>query len=206
MEKHIVTATSNPQTPEEDKLVRRRWRIFLLIEFVVFALWFLALWAMLQWPTCSKVPAYIWSAIAGYLCFSLPLAALYLLGRPPVMIWPFCRSYQMRAYYRGLDGRTALTDDEFYARFYEGSGMPKEIPARIRQCLANLDILIERAYPSDLIWFADDELDYADVIYRVGRAFKIRFSKQEYPRFTGSLGNLIEKTYAKLREESLLPD
>ena len=134
------------------------------------------------------------------MCFSLPVAVLYLLGRPPVMslspLWP---SPQERAYRREVGARPVLTDEEFYARFYKGSGLPPDIPTKVRRCLADLDMLIERAYPADVIASAYDDLDFYDVLFRIERQFGIRFTEEDYPQFTGTLGNLIDRVHDRLR-------
>jgi hypothetical protein len=111
----------------------------------------------------------------------------------------FGPSPQERAYQQEVSARPALTDEEFYARFYEGSGVPKDIPARVRRCLADLDIFIERAYPDDMIAHASDDLDYDDVLFRIERQFGICFTEEDHPLFTGTLGNLIEQVHDRLR-------
>jgi hypothetical protein len=199
----VRTMSSSDQPPTADLVVRRRWRVFLTMEFALLCGWVLGAWATLSSPVFPQVQAVFLSVVGAWLCFSLPVAVLYLLGRAPVMslspLWP---SPQQRAYRREVGARPVLTDEEFYTRFYEGSGIPPDIPAKVRHSLADLDLLIERAYPTDVIAYADDELDFADVIFRVGRQFGVRFTKEDYPRFTGTLGNLIDQVHERLRRES----
>jgi len=174
--------------------------VFLAIEGVLLVALGVGALATWTWPVYPQAQAILVSVIGTWLCFSLPVAVLYLLGRPPEMnlspLWPSARE---RSYWREVGGRPELTDEEFYDRFYEGSGVPPDIPARIRRCLADLDILIERAYPADRIPHADDELDYADVLFRIEREFVVRFTETDYALFTGTLGNLIDVVHDRLR-------
>jgi hypothetical protein len=194
---------SSADQPPTDPVLRRRWRVFLTIEFALLCGWVLGAWSTVNSPVFPKVQAVFLSVVGAWLFFSLPVAVLYLLGRPPVMslspLWP---SSQMLAYWREVGARPVLTDEEFYTRFYQGSEIPYDIAAKVRHSLADLELLIERAYPTDVIAYADDELDFADVIFRVGRQFGVRFTKEDYPRFTGTLGNLIDQITERLRKES----
>jgi hypothetical protein len=175
--------------------------MFLVVEGVLLMVLVVGVWATLTWPIFPQAQAIVIGVLGSWLCFSLPVAGLYLFGRAPEMtlspLWP---SPLERAYRLEVGGRPALTDEEFYARFYEGSGIPREIPARIRRCLANMGLFIDRAYPDDMIGYAFDDLDYADVLKRVGREFRIRFSKKDYPLFTGTLRDLIEQIHRRLDE------
>ena len=103
-----------------------------------------------------------------------------------------------RAYQREVGARPALTDEEFYTRFYAESDVPPDITARVRDCLAHLDILIERAYPSDAIARAYDDLDWYDVAFRIEKAFEIRFTEEDHAFCTGTLGNLIHLVHIRL--------
>jgi len=175
--------------------------VFLVVEFVLLCIWGVGTWATLTSPVFLRVQVILWSVLGAYLCFSLPVAVLYLLGRPPVMslspLWPLGPSPQERAYQREVGARPPMTDEKFYARFYEGS----DIPVRVRRCLAYLDLFIERAHPDDMIGHAYDDLDWYDVVFRVEKQFGIRFTEQDYQLFTGTLGNLIELVHNRLRGE-----
>jgi hypothetical protein len=196
-----VAASSTQEPPTDAPVVRRRWRLFLVVESVLLAVLVVGVWSTLRWPVYPQVQALLIGVLGSWLCFSLPVAVLYLLGRPPEMtLTPFWPSPQEQAYRQEVGGRPVLTDEEFYTRFYEGSGIPREIPTGIRRCLANMGLFIDRAYPDDMIGYAFDDLDYADVLKRVGREFGIRFTKQEYPLFTGTLENLIEQVHRRLNE------
>lgn len=191
--------TSSEHESQEDSAVRRWWRVFLLVECALLLAWVVGAWVTFTSPI-SQLLVTFWSVLGSWLCFSLPVAVLYLLGCPLMMSLSFGPSPQERAYQRKVGARPALTGEEFYARFYEGSGIPPDIPARVRDCLAYLDILIERAYPSDVIGHAYDDLDWYDVVFRIEKAFRFQFTEEDYALFTGTLGNLIDLVHVRLRE------
>jgi hypothetical protein len=91
-----------------------------------------------------------------------------------------------------------LTDGEFYGRFYAGSGVPREVVARVRGSLEGFEWLADRLVPSDYLPWLDDDLDLADVLYRLGREFGVRFTKVDYPALDGTVDNLIRLIHARL--------
>lgn len=82
--------------------------------------------------------------------FAVPIIVMYLAGNPVVMtLSPLVPSVESRAFVRRLRERPALSDDDFYARYYEESGISKDIPVRLRRCLRlKIDPLLERAGPA----------------------------------------------------------
>jgi hypothetical protein len=91
-----------------------------------------------------------------------------------------------------------LSDDEFYYRFYDRSGLPKDIPARIRRCLSHVEALADRFVPCDHLELMDDELDLVFVLEAVGEEFGVRFTKEDYPLVDGTLDNLVQLVYTRL--------
>lgn len=83
-------------------------------------------------------------------------------------------SARQRSFHRTLRSRRKLSDDEFVEAFYSGSGVPHDVPVRLRRELANaLGVDLAGIHPNDNITHADDELDFADIIYRIERAFGV---------------------------------
>lgn len=80
-----------------------------------------------------------------------------------------------RAYAAELARRPHLSDVEFYDTFYGGTGIPSEIPVRLRGLLARItgDDL-RGLWPDDNIAAIYDGLDFADVLYRVEREFGLK--------------------------------
>lgn len=80
-----------------------------------------------------------------------------------------------RAYAEELTRRRPLDDVEFYDTFYGGTGIPSEIPVRLRRLLGRIigDDL-RGLWPEDNIAAIYEGLDFADVLYRVEREFDLR--------------------------------
>jgi hypothetical protein len=161
----------------------------------------------LTWAAGSLAPARWLVAALGllwtWLVCTLPVGVLYLIGRPPVItLSPLIPSAGSRAFRRELRGRVELSDVEFYARFYAGSGIPDDIPARVRRCLREVDPLAVRAAPADCLLLLDDDLDYADVLDRVGQEFGVRFTKADYPAVDGTLDNLLRLVHARVAPQA----
>jgi hypothetical protein len=89
-------------------------------------------------------------------------------------------------------------NNEFYARFYQGSDIPRDIPVRVRDRLLELDGLADRLVPTDCLPLLVEELDYADVLRWVGREFEVRFTRADYPAVDGTLDNLIRLVHVRL--------
>jgi hypothetical protein len=86
-----------------------------------------------------------------------------------------CLSKEERAYEDELGKRPKLDDDEFFEQFYAASGIPKDIPVRLRKLYK--EMLGEEhsaLQPQDNLAFIYGEIDFADVLYRVGREFKLK--------------------------------
>jgi hypothetical protein len=199
--------------PPDDNTVRRRWRIFLAVEGVLLLLALGMTWAVFAFRLAPWVVVLI-GLLGVWLGYTLPVAFLYLIGHPPVItLAPLLPSAESRAFRRELRGRPVLSDGEFYARFCEGSGIPGDIPARLRRVFVEIDPLSERAVPNDRLWLLDDELDFADVLDRVGQEFGVRFTRADYPTVDGTLGNLVQLVHARrgpgrplpVPDDSMLP-
>jgi hypothetical protein len=102
------------------------------------------------------------------------------------------------AFRRELKGREPLSSDEFYTRFYRGSGIPKDVVKRVRRSLLGFEWLADRLAPADYLPWLDDDLDMADVLYRLGREFGVKFTKADYPAVDGTLDNLVRLVHARL--------
>ena len=113
---------SQTEAPTDDVGQRRRYRWLFGFE------WILLVLTVAGFTLIPKVPA-DWPRIAlGYvlvfLCMwhivVIPICFFYLIGNPIVIVSP------SRKFRKQLEQRPKLNDDEFYARFYEGSGIPRK--------------------------------------------------------------------------------
>src|SRR5438128_201516 len=106
---------------------KRRYRVFLAVEAVLLAAavagcagaFSHSVGAWVAWPLTFL---WMWHIVA------IPVAILYLIGRPVVMsLSPLIPSLESRAFQRELQDRPVLTDADFHARYYAGSGIPEDI-------------------------------------------------------------------------------
>ncbi len=137
-----------------------------------------------------------------WLVITVPICLLYLIGRPVEMnLAPLFPSPAVRAFWRELRCRPAITNEEFYSTYYAGSGISQDIVAGIRDCLVKfVDPEVEKAIPSDNLLWLYDELDFAEFFDDVGRPFGVRFTSKDYPSITGTLDNMIRITHSKVRQ------
>jgi hypothetical protein len=181
---------------------KRRYRLLMAVEGVLL----LATW--LGCPGLRIAPAtgswgaplavilvilFVWHIIAIPICF------LYLIGKPIVISFsPLIDTPESRAFQKQLRERPVLDDQEFYARFYEGSGIPREIPARLRSVLKSIHPLFDRAIPSDFLYLLNDDLDFgSDVLDPIGQEFGLRFASPEQEGIDGTLDNLIRLVHKR---------
>lgn len=104
-----------------------------------------------------------------------------------------------RAYQAELAKRPRLDDDQFFEKFYAGTGVPKAIPIRLRKLLCQRIIGddLSALYPEDNIALIYDGLDFADVLYRVEREFDVAIPRATWK--TGeNLGGEIDGTFGSV--------
>jgi hypothetical protein len=168
----VETPTTNGDPPH----IQRRWRIFLLIEFL---LMFVALFLFLE-PHHFRWVGWAFGAIGAWLGFTLPIAFLYLIGKPPVMsLSPFIDSAEARAYRRELKARPEIDDHTFFERFYSNTSIPRDIPIRVRRlCVEQVDPLFSRVQPTDKCWLLVEELDISPVLRILEQEFQVTLTAE----------------------------
>jgi hypothetical protein len=185
-----------------------RYCVFLIVEGALLVITVLMCAGLLSLP---DLPPRWTIAIPSALCMwhvvAVPICIFYLIGNPIVMTLSWT-SPEARSLRRRLCERDPLSDDEFYARFYEGSGIRRDIPARLRYCLRSADWLIDHAFPTEVLWRLFEEIDIADVLWSIDWEFDVQLRKDALdgtlriiscPRLTeasyeyldGTLDNLI---------------
>jgi acyl carrier protein len=156
--------------------LRNRWRSFVLIEFLLlFVAPFLFLASLhYRWM------GWVLSAVGTWLCFTLPIAFLYLIGKPPVMsLSPLIPSREARAYGRELWSRAEIDEDAFFESSYSHTSIPRDIPIRIRRlCMEHLDPLYSRVQPADRFWLLVEDIDLADFVRILEREFGITLDRE----------------------------
>ena len=174
-------------------VVKRRWRIFLAVEVVLLTC-FVALFLFGKRSEFTFISAGILGPLVG---FSLPIAVLYLLGRPPVMTLDLVDSAGSRAMTRDVRGRAPLSDDEFCSRFFDGSGIANDTITRIRHPLRkNIDPISDRLLPADYLPLLWEWLDFADLFYVLGHEFGVTLPQDG--SFNGTLDSLIRLVQSEI--------
>lgn len=152
--------------------------------FIAVILWFLN-------PLPKEYNAIVFGIFGAILVFDIPVCVMVLFqwasaGEPPGLSFsPLIPTYEQREYRRILRDRPKLNDDEFYNTFYAESGIPKQLTVQLRRSLEDCYGLDSAGlHPRDNLIYADDEIDFHDVIIRIKREYEIeipdrRMSKAE---------------------------
>jgi hypothetical protein len=166
--------------------------MFLAIESVLVVVAILAFCGLyggykVPWLIGLLITLTLWHVVAVPICF------FYLIGKPIVMtLVPLFPSRESRTLRRELRQRADLTDEEFYARHYQNSGIPSDIPTGVRHMLIAVDPLFQRAIPTDCIWLLYDEWDPTAEFRSLEKEFNIRLAKKDLKSFAGTLDGLIQ--------------
>jgi hypothetical protein len=87
-----------------------------------------------------------------------------------------------RAYHAILQTRPKRNDDEFFDEFYAGSSIPRDLPIRLRKLYEKIiGVDFSALRPDDNHALIHDGLNFADVIYRVGREFGLNIPIETVP-------------------------
>lgn len=173
-----VAAMNEKSDNSEKELQQKRYRQFMAFEGILL-LFSVLVCCGLPFQNANIYVQLIIVALTMFHIVAIPICIFYLVGQPIVMTLSF-NSPESRAFIRQLKERPVLSDEDFYARFYQGSAIPKNLVFRLRQCLAdNVGPLLERVIPSDCLFLLEDTLDVCDVSDEVEREFSINFTRME---------------------------
>jgi hypothetical protein len=144
----------------------------------------------------------IWAWLVGVLgtvlVVDVPICFMILIGHPPVMtLSPLIPSAEERAHWKRLRERPLLNDDAFYERFYAGTGIPKEIPFRLRRQYAE-ELRMDAVWPEDKAREFDWELDFGDLLGMVEKDFGVRFTEEDIRHLDGSFDSLVRSVTKKV--------
>lgn len=179
--------STSPKPTPDAATVKRRWRAFVIIELLL-VICFAAL--LLFGRGLSLGPALI-VVLAFWLIVTLPIAFSYVIGKPMVLRLDLDGdSDECRAMSKEISRRNRISEDEFYQRFYDGSGIERETIGRIRKLLRRrIDSRADRLVPTDYLPLFWEWLDFADVFTILGREFEINLGHEG--SFNGTLDGLI---------------
>ncbi len=134
------------------------------------------------------------------LLIDLPTCFMILIGHPPVMtLSPLIPSAEERACWKRLRERPLLDDDAFYERFYAGTGIPKEVPIRLRRRYAK-GLLMDKVWPEDKAAEFDWEVDFADVLGMAENEFGVKFTEADIGVIDRSFDSIVRVVAKKLRQ------
>jgi hypothetical protein len=173
-------------------VVAGRYRTFLAVEIALMVLFpGFVYWSLVSHQ--SVVVIVIFTAVAMWLVVTLPIAILYLVGKPIVFsLVPLFDSAEARAYRRELKQRPLPDDDAFCEQFYADRPLEQEIAFRLRRlCTRFTDPLLDKVQPHDLFYLANEELDLADFIFRVEKEFGLAFAPEDIEPLVGTFDWLV---------------
>jgi hypothetical protein len=183
---------TSESTTAADSRWKRRWRYYLAGQFVVVVLVLGGGWSLLQSDSRNRFAIWSVSLTGAYLVFSLPVCVLYLMGRVhDIDLSPLVSSKASREYLRQLKARPEFSDDEFLRRFFSDTDIPPVIPVAIRRSIRDVfGRVADRVQPDDPLYLLNDDWDLADLLWRVGRELNIKFPRDEYDQWDGTISGL----------------
>jgi hypothetical protein len=106
-----------------------------------------------------------------------------------------------RRFVRELTERPVLDDPEFYQAYYQGSGIPPAIPSRVRAVYAReLGPRWQAVRPEDRANDFLPDLDWADLVFAVGRKFGLAIPLDDMIAMDGTFDSLVRYVAARSHE------
>lgn len=116
---------------------------------------------------------------------------------------PLFLTREEREFHRNLRQRPPLNKDAFYETFYAESGIPKHSVTKLRALLEDVsgyDLL--GLNPNDNLAYLDGEMDFADVLYRVERDFKVKLDWEDFRRPEVTFDFLLRTTLKHISRDT----
>ena len=146
-----------------------------------------------------NVGAILFGVSGTVLIFDLPVCVWVLIdwirtGQPPELHFsPLIPCREEREFHRRLRERPKLNDDEFYETYFAAANVPPEVPIRLRRLVEDATGLdLDGLHPDDNLIWADAELDFADVLYRIEREFGVAIPLESFTIEDARFGSLVE--------------
>ena len=93
---------------------------------------------------------------------------------------------------RELLSRPQLDDHAFYEAHYDGSGIPEDIPIRVRKVyVEQLGDCWKGVRPDDDVCGAYPDLDLAELLYEIEDEFKIKIPDEEMRKMNGTFDAIV---------------
>src|ERR1700733_1596795 len=101
---------------------------------------------------------------------------------------------------RQMDQRPVLDDESFYARYYDGTEVPRDIPIRARRILAEqLGAHWLRVCPSDDIPAILMDVDLTNIIWEIAEEFDVEVTLDQMKGIDGTFDSVV-RCFANLRK------
>jgi hypothetical protein len=150
-----------------------------------------------------------WTALFVILLFDVPACLLIVIGwlwrgEPPEIVMslsPLFPSRAEREFRRSLAERPQLNGDAFYEAFYAKSEIPRQIPIRMRGMLEDaIGFIFGGLRPDDDLVVATEELDWADIFYRMEREFSVSIPKEAWSEFDRTFDSLVKTVASRMMQ------
>ena len=110
----------------------------------------------------------------------------------------FCSRFE-----RELANRPQLDDQAFYDAHYCGSGIPDDIPIRVRKiCVEQLGDCRKGVRPDDNVCESHPDLDLAELLYEIEDEFGIKIPDDKMKRMDGTFDAIVRYFNSQWRSQS----
>ncbi len=104
---------------------------------------------------------------------------------------------------RELAGRPQPDDRDFYEAHYGGSGIPEDIPVRIRKVyVEQLGACWMGLRPDDNVCESDPDLPFAELLYEIEDEFGIKIPDEDMKRMDGTFDAIVRYVASQRVESS----
>lgn len=163
-------------------------------------------------PLPRETRSIAFGIVGALLVFDLPVCVFVLIqwlatGEPPELsLSPLIPSREEREFRRNLRERPKLNDDEFYARFYADSSIPKHLAVQLRALLATqFGLDLGALHPLDNLIYADVELDWTYLMDEINEEFDIVVPEEMIGKLDGTFDSLLRCIAGVTEHEAPLP-
>ena len=99
--------------------------------------------------------------------------------------------------------RPQLDDQAFYEAYYGDSGIPEDIPIRVRKvCVEQLGDCWKGVRPDDNVCEAYPDLDLAELLYEIEDEFVIKIPDEDMKRMDGTFDAIVRYVASQRRSTS----
>lgn len=107
-------------------------------------------------------------------------------------------SLPLNEHEREMDARLHVDDKIFYDSYYAGTGIPNDIPIRLRRLVAHqLGRPWEKVVPSDNLPSIDPELDMYELLVEIDEEFKVSIAETEVAGQLDTFDSIVQCLFAQ---------